>query len=81
LFGGVGITGSIGETWLGTLKKRLGAGFRQHWQSPPLAPSPGKDRALPHIGRDAVKIGGPDGVAYFRRAGGHSPNAKQGNSR
>jgi hypothetical protein len=22
-----------------------------------------KDRALPHIGRDAVKIGGPDGVA------------------
>jgi hypothetical protein len=28
-----------------------------------------KDRALPHIGRDAVKISGTDGVTYFRRAG------------
>jgi len=28
-----------------------------------------KDRALPHIGRDAVKINSPDGVAYIRRAG------------
>jgi hypothetical protein len=28
-----------------------------------------KDRALPHIGRDAVKIDSPDGVTYFRRAG------------
>jgi hypothetical protein len=25
-----------------------------------------KDRALPHIGRDAVKIGGPDGVTSCR---------------
>jgi hypothetical protein len=24
---------------------------------------------LPHIGRDAVKIGGPDGAGYIRRAG------------
>jgi hypothetical protein len=24
-----------------------------------------KDRALPHIGRDAVKIGSPDGVVTF----------------
>jgi hypothetical protein len=30
---------------------------------------PVKDRAMPHIGRDAVKIGSPDGVRYFRRAG------------
>jgi hypothetical protein len=29
-----------------------------------------KDRALPQIGRDVVKIGGMDGLAYiFRRAG------------
>src|SRR6266404_5226237 len=28
-----------------------------------------KDRALPHIGRDAVKIGSTDGASYFRRAG------------
>jgi hypothetical protein len=41
-----------------------------------------KDRALPHIGRDAVKISSPDGVTYFRRAGDiRSLNAKQGNSR
>jgi hypothetical protein len=28
-----------------------------------------KDRALPQNGRDVVKIGGMDGIAYFRRAG------------
>jgi hypothetical protein len=29
-----------------------------------------KDRALPYIGRDAVKIGSPDGACFdFRRAG------------
>jgi hypothetical protein len=28
-----------------------------------------KDRALPHIGRDAVKIDSADGAVYFRRAG------------
>ena len=28
-----------------------------------------KDRALPHIGRDAVKIGSTDGAVTFRRAG------------
>jgi len=28
-----------------------------------------KDRALPHIGRDAVKISSPDGAVEFRRAG------------
>jgi hypothetical protein len=44
------------------------------------------DRALPHIGRDAVKIGSPDGVALFSlflSCGGHprSLNAKQGKSR
>jgi hypothetical protein len=49
-------------------------------------PIPGNDRALPHIGRDPVKIGGPDGivsfVVYFRRAGDiRSLNANQGNSR
>jgi hypothetical protein len=33
-------------------------------------PNPSKDRALPHIGRDAVKISSPIGVGfYFRRAG------------
>jgi hypothetical protein len=30
---------------------------------------PRKDRALPQIGRDVVKIRGMDGVAHFRRAG------------
>jgi hypothetical protein len=30
---------------------------------------PAKDRALPHIGRDAVKISDPDGAASLRRAG------------
>src|ERR1700733_3889682 len=30
---------------------------------------PRKDQALPHIGRDAVKIGSPDGGALLRRAG------------
>jgi hypothetical protein len=44
------------------------------------------DRALPHIGRDPVKIGDPDGVALlssFLWCGGHPRllNAKQGNSR
>jgi hypothetical protein len=42
------------------------------------------DRALPHIGRDPVKIGSPDGVALFSpflSRGGHSLNAKQGNNR
>jgi hypothetical protein len=29
----------------------------------------GKDRAPPHIGRDAVKFGSTDDAAYFRRAG------------
>ena len=28
-----------------------------------------KDRALPHIGPDAVKINSPDGITYIRRAG------------
>jgi outer membrane scaffolding protein for murein synthesis (MipA/OmpV family) len=39
-----------------------------------------KDRALPQIGRDVVKIGGMDGVATFRRAGDIRArfNAKQG---
>jgi hypothetical protein len=32
-------------------------------------PIPAKDQALPHIGRDAVKISSTDGIAYFRRAG------------
>ena len=31
LFGGVGISGSIGETTLGTTNKSLTAGFRQSW--------------------------------------------------
>jgi hypothetical protein len=31
--------------------------------------NPVKDRALPHIGRDAVKISSPDGTVEFRRAG------------
>jgi hypothetical protein len=37
--------------------------------SPLLQPIPGKDRALPHNGRDAVKIGSTDGGALLRRAG------------
>jgi len=40
------------------------------------------DRALPHIGRDAVKIGSPDGtVDFVARGTFRSLNAKQGNSR
>jgi len=39
-----------------------------------------KDRALPQIGRDVVKIGGMDGTALLSSCGGHprSLNAKQG---
>jgi hypothetical protein len=39
-----------------------------------------KDRALPQIGRDVVKIRGMDRIAYFRRAGDIRArfNAKQG---
>jgi hypothetical protein len=39
-----------------------------------------KDRALPQIGRDVVKIGGMDGNVNFRRAGDIRArfNAKQG---
>jgi hypothetical protein len=41
-----------------------------------------KDQALPHIGRDAVKIDGPDGVASLSSCGGHplATDAKQGNT-
>jgi len=69
------VTGSIGETPRHSRK----AGSRSTLQQ--VSPSPGKDRALPHIGRDAVKISSPDGVASFSSCGGHSLNAKQGNSR
>jgi hypothetical protein len=36
-----------------------------------------KDRASPHIGRDAVKIGSPDGAAYVRRAGDRAHNTRE----
>ena len=37
---------------------------------------PAKDRALPHIGRDAVKIGSPDGARLISSCGGH-PRSRQ----
>jgi hypothetical protein len=43
-----------------------------------VSPRPMKERAMPHIGRDAVKIESPDGVAHLRRAGTLARREKTG---
>jgi hypothetical protein len=53
----------------GSPKTASTSGRRQRGDDGDGASMRRKDRALPQIGRDVVKIGGMDGGAYFRRAG------------
>ena len=89
LFDGVTISGSVGETppappTRASARDSSAAGRlnRHVWRASARCP-PENDRALPHIGPDAVKIGSPDGTASLRRAGDVRArfNAKQRNSR
>ena len=72
LFDGVSVTGSIGETAAGHHQQEPHRGIQAQLVTAAGSgsPLPTKDRALPHIGPDAVKIGSPDGTHFnFRRAG------------
>lgn len=72
LFDGVTISGSVGETAQGMrtrVSPRDSSAAGDRGRRRLMSPIPVKDRALPHIGRDAVKIRGPDSVTLLRRAG------------
>jgi len=58
LFDGLTVSGSIGETAQGATSKSISAGLKRSWQMHKnrAVARHGNGRALPYLGRDAVKF-------------------------